>query len=202
MLFNLLFYGLAFSSLLSAFLVVSARQTIHSVLALILVFLSISGIFVIIDMTFLGFLLIVLYVGAVAVFFLFAILMFGNKPEKPSAWVAYEKFFLGITSCLFLVSLFGLHLHALAFDESLAFAAIPVFSIGLKKLGACFYTHYFLPFQLMGFVLFSAMLGGVRLALKKNNRSKKQMPFTQMQHKGSKKITLVSPPPRKGLKNV
>ena len=202
MLLNALFYGFAGIAVLSSLMVLCAKRTIHSVLALILVFLTIAGTFVLMNAAFLGLVLVILYVGAVAVFFLFAVLMFGNTPEKMMSMTPLTRWSLMLFGLLFASVLGLLQVNAGLLQGSVMGPTLAQYTLNIKDIGKLLYTTYFLPFQGVGCILLLSIIGGVKLALRHRLGAKKQIAFDQTHDLAREKVQLVSPPIQKGVKDV
>jgi NADH-quinone oxidoreductase subunit J len=170
----LAFYALAIVACVSALCVVSARNPVHSVLFLILVFFNAAGLFVLLGAEFLAMLLVVVYVGAVAVLFLFVVMMLDvDFVELKQGFLRYAP--LGGLVALILVG--QLVLVAGAWIEpKAAHAVIPAAAnvTNAQALGQVLYTKYLFLFQLAGLVLFVAMIGAVVLTLKHRPHVKRQ----------------------------
>ncbi len=161
-----LFYLFSFVLISSALVVVSARNMVHSVMFLILAFLNGAALFVLLGAEFLAMLLIVVYVGAIAVLFLFVVMMLNVD------FAAIEK---KINRHLPMLLMIGVVLFAeifliIKFSTIKAYEIKPLFKTPLdihntQALGNLLYTDFVLPFQLAGAVLFVAMIGAIVLTL-------------------------------------
>ncbi|MGB1229647.1 MAG: NADH-quinone oxidoreductase subunit J [Holosporaceae bacterium] len=202
MILNLLFYGFASLSVCSALCVIFAKRMIYNVLALVLVFISVAGTFMLMHAAFLGIVLVVLYVGAVAVFFLFAVMMFGNKIEEGMkssklflvvAWLLGGAFF---SVLLFLVTYVGFN------EKLLVSSAASEVALSAKAIGDVLYTTYFLPFQLLGLTLFVAIIGAISLTLKHQKDLKRQSTFEQNKTRPETRLQYMFVKLKQGLKDV
>ncbi|MEH0002537.1 MAG: NADH-quinone oxidoreductase subunit J [Holosporaceae bacterium] len=202
MILNLLFYGFASLSVFSALCVIFAKRMIYNVLALVLVFISVAGTFMLMHAAFLGIVLVVLYVGAVAVFFLFAVMMFGNKIEEGMkssklflvvAWLLGGAFF---SVLLFLVTYVGFN------EKLLVSSAASEVALSAKAIGDVLYTTYFLPFQLLGLTLFVAIIGAISLTLKHQKDLKRQSTFEQNKTRPETRLQYMFVKLTQGLKDV
>ena len=202
MILNLLFYGFASLSVLSALCVIFAKRMIYNVLALVLVFIAVAGTFMLMHAAFLGIVLVVLYVGAVAVFFLFAVMMFGNKIEEGmkssklflvAAWLLGGAFF---SVLLFLVTYVGFN------EKLLVSSAASEVALSAKAIGNVLYTTYFLPFQLLGLTLFVAIIGAISLTLKHQKDLKRQSTFEQNKTRPETRLQYMFVKLKQGLKDA
>ena len=171
MLSAVFFYLFAAITLLAGLMVVSARNPVHSVLFLILAFFNAAGLFVLLHAEFLAMLLVVVYVGAVAVLFLFVVMMLDiNFVELREGFQRYRPLGLLIAGVL-LVELFVTFFSLTGSD-----ATVPVMSDvhNTLALGRVIYTDYIYLFQLAGLILLVAMIGAITLTLRKRDGVKRQ----------------------------
>ena len=171
MLSAVFFYLFAAITLLAGLMVVSARNPVHSVLFLILAFFNAAGLFVLLHAEFLAMLLVVVYVGAVAVLFLFVVMLLDiNFVELREGFQRYRPLGLLIAGVL-LVELFVTFFSLTGSD-----ATMPVMSDvhNTLALGRVIYTDYIYLFQLAGLILLVAMIGAITLTLRKRDGVKRQ----------------------------
>jgi NADH-quinone oxidoreductase subunit J len=169
------FYLLAVVSTVAALLVVSARNPVHSVLFLILTFFSAAGLFVLLGAEFLAMLLVVVYVGAVAVLFLFVVMMLDvDFAQLRKGFAAYLPAGLLVAAVLLvemvLVSATVAERGAAAHAVVQAATTVP----NAEAIGRVLYTDYFYLFQAAGIVLLIAMIGAIVLTLKHRPHVKRQ----------------------------
>lgn len=159
----LTFYLFSFILTLSAGAVIMARHPVHSVLFLILAFFNAAGLFILLGAEFIAMLLVIVYVGAVAVLFLFVVMMldmsFADLRKGAMQYVGMG----GILGGVLMVELITLYAAG-----GFATRTAPIISgVGnvqnTQALGRVLYTDYILPFQLSGLVLFVAMIGAIVL---------------------------------------
>jgi NADH-quinone oxidoreductase subunit J len=161
------FYVLSITSVLSALAVVSGRNPVHSVLFLILSFFTAAGLFVLLGAEFLAMLLVVVYVGAVAVLFLFVVMMldvdFGSLREGFARYLP-----LGLIVAIVLVGEMIIVSQAVATRGAVATAhtAFPQGISNTEMIGRVLYTDYIYFFQAAGLVLLTAMIGAIVLTLR------------------------------------
>jgi len=170
------FYLFAGVTVASAFMVVTSRNPVHSVLFLILAFVNAAGLFLLLGAEFLAMLLIVVYVGAVAVLFLFVVMMLD---------VDFAEFRQGFQNYLPLGALIGLIfavelllvVGAWVIDPQIVrtpVAAIPATISNTEAIGRVLYTQYIYYFQTAGLVLLVAMIGAIVLTLRERPGVKRQ----------------------------
>jgi NADH-quinone oxidoreductase subunit J len=161
------FYVLGVTCVLSALAVVSGRNPVHSVLFLILSFFTAAGLFVLLGAEFLAMLLVVVYVGAVAVLFLFVVMMldvdFGSLREGFTRYLP-----LGLLVAAILVAEMIFVSSAVATRGAVAtgHAAFPKGLSNTEMIGQVLYTDYIYFFQAAGLVLLTAMIGAIVLTLR------------------------------------
>ena len=175
--YTLSFYLFSSVTVLSALMVISAKNPVHSVLFLILSFVNAAGLFVLLGAEFLAMILVVVYVGAVAVLFLFVVMMLDiNFIKLREGFLQYLPFgaLLGIVlivelGILFLTKNFS-SMNLVDYTEIPEISAVE----NTKLLGSVLYTKYFFLFQISGLILLVAMIGSITLTLRKRGKSKKQ----------------------------
>ncbi len=167
---GLAFYLFALVAVAAGIMVISARNPVHSVLFLILAFFSAAGLFVLMGAEFLAMILVVVYVGAVAVMFLFVVMMLDiNFAALREGFLRYLPIggLIGLVVLVELLIVLGGFTAAPQASASIAAAAPPAAEIGnTHALGRLLYTHYLYLFQAAGLVLLIAMVGAIVLTLR------------------------------------
>ena len=172
----LFFYLFAAVCVASAVMVVVSRNPVHSVLYLILAFVNASGLFVLMGAEFLAMILIVVYVGAVAVLFLFVIMMLDvDFSELREGFLEYLPVGLVIGGIFMfeLLLIVGAWVINPAVTKTIT-AAIPTNVSNTEALGLVLYTKYIFYFQIAGLVLLVAMIGAIVLTLRHKANVKRQ----------------------------
>ncbi|MEQ9435775.1 NADH-quinone oxidoreductase subunit J [Hyphomonas sp.] len=192
------FWILAAIVVLSAIMVIAARNPVHSVLFLILAFFTSAGLLVLIGAEFLAMLLVVVYVGAVAVLFLFVVMMLDvDFVELKQGFLSYLPFGLLVGAVflaeIVLASFAGLENHVGAFDAS------PGAETNAEAIGQVMYTQYMLLFQLAGIVLLVAMIGAIVLTLRHRPETKRQSIAKQTARRRSDAFELKDPSSGQGI---
>ena len=180
--YTISFYLFSFVAVLSALMVISSKNPVHSVLFLILSFVNAAGIFVLLGAEFLFLLLIVVYVGAVAVLFLFVVMMLDiNFIKLREGFLQYLPF--GALLGIVLIVELGILFLTKSFSQSslVEYSTMPIITEteNTKLLGSVLYTKYFFLFQLCGLILLVAMIGSITLTLRQRSKSKKQIIYNQ-----------------------
>ena len=199
----LFFYLFAGVCVASAVMVIVSRNPVHSVLFLILAFVNASGLFVLMGAEFLGMMLIVVYVGAVAVLFLFVIMMLDvDFVELREGFIAYLPIGIVIGG-IFMVELL-LVVFSWVINPGIAkqiTAAIPTNVSNTEALGLVLYTKYIHYFQIAGMVLLVAMIGAIVLTLRHKERVRRQSIADQVARTPAMSIEVVKVKPGQGLAN-
>ena len=197
----LFFYLFAGVCVASAAMVISSRNPVHSVLFLILAFVNASGLFMLMGAEFLAMILIVVYVGAVAVLFLFVIMMLDvDFTQLREGFIEY----LPVGVVIGVIFGFELVLVASAWvinptvTKSIT-AAIPTDVSNTQALGLVLYTRYIHYFQLAGMVLLVAMIGAIVLTLRHKPGVKRQVIMDQVLRTPATGMKLVNPKPGEGV---
>jgi NADH-quinone oxidoreductase subunit J len=175
---GLAFYMFAFMAIASGVMVISARNPVHSVLFLILAFFNAAGLFVLLGAEFIAFILVIVYVGAVAVLFLFVVMMLDiNFVEMRQGFLQYLPIG-GLIGTVLLVELVFIVVtwHAAPEAGSLLAAKTPALTEvhNTQALGRLLYTKYIYLFQGAGMVLLVAMIGAIVLTLRTRPGVKRQ----------------------------
>ena len=180
--YTLSFYLFSSVAVLSALMVISAKNPVHSVLFLILSFVNTSGLFVLLGAEFLAMILVVVYVGAVAVLFLFVVMMLDiNFIKLREGFLQYLPF--GALLGIVLIAELGILFLTKSFSQNnlIIYSKFPAIAEveNTKMLGSVLYTKYFFLFQISGLILLVAMIGSITLTLRYKNKSKKQIIYNQ-----------------------
>ena len=190
------FYLFAGVMLASSVMVVVSRNPVYSVLFLILAFFNAAGLFVLIGAEFLAMLLVVVYVGAVAVLFLFVVMMLDiNFAEMRAGFQKYLPLGLivgGILVIELVVAMYG---------DAFGGKTAPVVSeiANTTRLGGVLYTKYAFLFQLAGLILLVAMIGAIVLTLRHRTDVKRQDILAQIYRDPAKAMELKDVKPGEGL---
>lgn len=195
------FYLFAISVLVGGLFTVISRNPVHSVLWLILAFISSAGLFVLLGAEFLAMLLLIVYVGAVAVLFLFVVMMLDvDFAELKAEMAKYMP--LALLIGVILLMQFGLAFgswETSAGAEGARAAVTPEGVENTKALGLLLYDQYFLIFQMSGLILLVAMIGAIALTLRHRQDVKRQDVLAQMYRDPAKAMELRDVKPGQGL---
>ena len=200
------FYVFSFIAIISAIMVTVSKNTVHSVFFLILDFISISCLFIMIGAEFLGMIMLIVYVGAVAVLFLFVVMML-NVAQQKNQWLLSEDSSGHIP--------IGLIISVLIFFELIIVIGgwkyrPELFDTGnlnnisemtnTHSLGQILYTDFIHVFQISGMILLIAMIGAIVLTFRKREGVKTQSYINQISRERSEGVELLEVPSNKGVK--
>jgi NADH-quinone oxidoreductase subunit J len=190
----ILFYIFAAVAVASGVLVVSARNPVHSVLFLILAFFNAAGLFVLIGAEFLAMILVIVYVGAVAVLFLFVVMMLDiDFAELRSGFVRYLP--VGTLVGFILLAELVLVIGGWTVSPSIpapAAAGVPLSNT--RALGDILYTRYLFAFQVAGLILLVAMVGAIVLTLRHRVDVRRQSISAQLARTRAQSVDVVKVP--------
>jgi NADH-quinone oxidoreductase subunit J len=196
---TLFFYLFAGITCLAGLMVISSRNPVHSVLFLILAFFNSAGLFVLLGAEFLAMLLVVVYVGAVAVLFLFVVMMLDiNFAELRDGFQRYMPLGLGVGGILLAEILF-VFFNREEMPENLNLVSEVS---NTRALGRVLYTDYIYLFQVAGLILLVAMIGAITLTLRRRENVRKQSISTQNDRTREETIQVVKVPNRMGVRKL
>ena len=198
---NLLFYLFSFIMIASAFMVILSRNPVHSVLFLILCFFNSAGIFLILGAEFLAFILVIVYVGAVAVLFLFVVMMLDVEFKSISSTViSYLP--IGMTIGVIVLAELMLVLFTWKRDysvtDSLSITSDKQYS-NTEIIGLVLYTDNILFFQLAGLILLASMIGAIVLTVNHRPSAKRQDINKQVERDAESSIKNIDMKPGSGI---
>ena len=201
------FYVFSIIAIISAIMVTVSKNTVHSVFFLILDFISISCLFIMIGAEFLGMIMLIVYVGAVAVLFLFVVMML-NVAQQKNQWFNSES-----TSSAHIPV--GLIISTVIFFELIIVVggwkykpelSVPNTTLvsnetsNTHSLGQVLYTDYIHIFQISGMILLIAMIGAIVLTFRQREGVKTQSYLKQISRERSEGIEVLEVPSNKGVK--
>ena len=200
---DLAFYLYAILTVAAALMVTLARSPVHSVLWLILTFLSAAGLLVLLGAEFVAMLLVIVYVGAVAVLFLFVVMMLDvDFARMKSEMAKYMPIGLLVGVVILLQLGFGLGAWVTS-DGAMGLHQAPTPDItkveNTRALGMLLYDKYLYLFQLAGLILLTAMIGAIVLTLRHRKDVKRQNVMLQMWRDPAKALELIDVKPGQGL---
>tara|TARA_B110000438_G_scaffold266433_1_gene280511 strand:- start:638 stop:1270 length:633 start_codon:yes stop_codon:yes gene_type:complete len=203
---SILFYFFSFIAVFSATMVTISRNTVYSVFFLILVFVSISILFIMIGAEFLGMIMLIVYVGAVAVLFLFVVMMLNINEQvlKKSSRKGFINNIsvgsvVGLIIFLELLVVIGGWKYKNSFTP-LSSIKIDIQTTNTHELGRVLYTDYIHLFQISGMILLVAMIGAITLTFTKRDNIKKQSYFKQILRDRETSISMIDVENEKGVK--
>ena len=203
---SLFFYFFSAITVFSAVMVTISKNTVYSVFFLILVFISISILFIMIGAEFLGMIMLIVYVGAVAVLFLFVVMML-NVNEQSSRQPSRKGFFnnISVGSIVGIIIFLELLVVIGGWKYKGNFVPLSEQSVSLNltnthSIGNILYTDYIHLFQISGMILLVAMIGAITLTFSKKENVKRQNYFNQIQREKDSGVSLIDVESDKGIK--
>ena len=200
------FYLFSFIAIISAIMVTVARNTVHSVFFLILDFISISCLFIMIGAEFLGMIMLIVYVGAVAVLFLFVVMML-NVAQQKNQWFTSSKnsshIPVGLLVSLIIFFELIIVVGGWKYKPDLLNSSTIIISetiTNTHSLGNVLYTDYIHLFQLSGMILLVAMIGAIVLTFRERSGLKRQSYFKQISRERKEGVEVVDVENNKGVK--
>ena len=192
---SIFFYTFSIIAIVSAIMVTASKNTVHSVFFLILDFISISCLFIMIGAEFLGMIMLIVYVGAVAVLFLFVVMML-NVAQQKNQWFSAEASSKHIPIGLIISTLIFVELIIVVINNSLKLGKVS----NTHSLGQVLYTDYIHIFQISGMVLLVAMIGAIVLTFRKRVGVKTQSYIKQISRERSDGVRVLNVESNKGVK--
>jgi NADH-quinone oxidoreductase subunit J len=200
------FYLFAGACITAAFMVIAARNPVHSVLFLILAFVNAAGLFVLMGAEFLAMILVIVYVGAVAVLFLFVVMMLDvDFAQLRQGFLQYMPIgaFIGIVLLAELVLVLGAWTIGPDVQQAIATPAPPIARmLNTEALGHVLYTRYVYFFQAAGVVLLVAMIGAIVLTLHHKPNVRRQNVADQVARTKATAIEIVKVRSGQGLERT
>ncbi len=204
---SIFFYTFSLIAIISAIMVTVSKNTVHSVFFLILDFISISCLFIMIGAEFLGMIMLIVYVGAVAVLFLFVVMMLNVAQQKNQWFSARESskhlpVGLIISTIIFfeLIIVIGGWKYKPDLVSSMSLNVDSSIS-NTHAIGYVLYTDYIHIFQLSGMILLVAMIGAIVLTFRQRSGVKRQSYFSQISRERSEGVKLIEVPSNQGVKS-
>ena len=200
------FYTFSIIAVVSAIMVTASKNTVHSVFFLILDFISISCLFIMIGAEFLGMIMLIVYVGAVAVLFLFVVMML-NVAQQKNQWFASKDrskhipVGLIISTLIFfeiLIVIGGWKYKPEIFDINNSISQVSISNT--HSLGQILYTDYIHVFQISGMILLVAMVGAIVLTFRQRSGVKRQSYIKQISRERAEGVEVLEVQSNKGVK--
>lgn len=200
---TLMFYLFSAVVVLSGLMVISSKNPVHSVLFLILAFFNAAGLFVLLGAEYIAMTLVIVYVGAVAVLFLFVVMMLDiNFAELRQGFLRYLPMGFSMAALIFIELIFVFYAslqspmktapvrHAIATSDHVT---------NTHAIGNVLYTYYLYPFQMAGIILLIAMIGAIVLTLRSRPGVRKQKVSDQLSRKREDSVAIVKVESGKGI---
>ena len=201
------FYTFSFIAIVSAIMVTVSKNTVHSVFLLILDFISISCLFIMIGAEFLGMIMLIIYVGAVAVLFLFVVMML-NVAQQKNQWFSARESSKHIPVGLIISTIIFFELIIVIGGWKYKPDLVSSMSLNIDSgisnthaIGYVLYTDYIHIFQLSGMILLVAMIGAIVLTFRQRSGVKRQSYFSQISRERTDGVELIDVPSNQGVKS-
>ena len=201
------FYIFSIIAIVSAIMVTVSKNTVHSVFFLILDFISISCLFIMIGAEFLGMIMLIVYVGAVAVLFLFVVMMLNVAQQKNQWFSARESskhIPIGLIISVIIFFELIIVISGWKYKPDLVSAMSLNTDNGISNthdIGYVLYTDYIHVFQLSGMILLVAMIGAIVLTFRQRSGVKRQNYFSQISRERSDGVEMIDVESNKGVKS-
>mgnify|MGYP001314607275 FL=1 len=203
---SIFFYTFSLIAIISAIMVTVSKNTVHSVFFLILDFISISCLFIMIGAEFLGMIMLIVYVGAVAVLFLFVVMML-NVAQQKNQWFSARESSKHIPVGIIISVIIFFELIIVIGGWKYKPDLVTAMSLTIDKevtnthsIGYVLYTDYIHIFQLSGMILLVAMIGAIVLTFRQRAGVKRQSYFSQISRERSEAIEIIDVEKNKGIK--
>ncbi len=200
------FYIFSLIAIISSIMVTVSRNTVHSVFFLILDFISISCLFIMIGAEFIGMMMLIVYVGAVAVLFLFVVMML-NVANQKNEWfgsaINSSHIPMGLLVSVVIFMELLIVLGGWKFKPNVISSSSIIVNQNISNthsIGNILYTDYIHIFQLSGMILLVAMIGAIVLTFRKRSGIKRQSYFAQISREAKEGVDLVDVDFNKGVK--
>ncbi|MEG8099327.1 NADH-quinone oxidoreductase subunit J [Candidatus Liberibacter brunswickensis] len=195
---SLFFYFFSFVAIVSALLVVIARNPVHSVFSLIVVFVNSAGLFLLLGAEFIAMIIIIVYVGAVIVFFLFIIMMLDidfseSGPRRKRGFLG--SFFIGILAAEMIICASNF----LVFGAEDEVSRLVFTGNNVENIGKFLYTKCAYPLEISGFILLLSMIGVIMIMLHSRKGIKRQNVSNQLKSNPDSSIVMVKVKSGKGI---
>ena len=203
---TIFFYTFSLIAIISAIMVIVSKNTVHSVFFLILDFITISCLFIMIGAEFLGMIMLIVYVGAVAVLFLFVVMML-NVAQQKNQWFestsGYSHMPIGLIIGVVIFFELIIVIGGWKYKPDLSSAKLINFDQNITNthaIGNTLYTDYIHLFQLSGMILLVAMIGAIVLTFRKRSGIKRQSYISQISRERDQGVSLINVEKNKGVK--
>ena len=203
---SIFFYIFSIIAVFSAIMMTVSKNTVHSVFFLILDFITISCLFIMIGAEFIGMIMLIVYVGAVAVLFLFVVMML-NVSQQKNEWFTGEKnsnhipvgLLIGTVIFFELIIVAGGWKYKPELLKNFSSIGIDLNTTNTHEIGKILYTDYIHLFQLSGMILLVAMIGAIVLTFRQRGGIKRQSYFKQISRERKDAVELIDVENNKGV---
>jgi len=190
------FYGFSALAIFMACMVVASKNPVRAVLFLVFTFFAMGGLWMLMEAEFLSIVLVLVYVGAVMVLFLFVVMMLDIEAAQiKEPFIKYWP--LGVFLACVLLTLIVMSVGGDYFGAHLPRAPMPIDYSNVNAVGGLLYTQYLLPFEVAGVILFSAMIAAIGLSFRGKREAHRQDIAKQVQVRKASRLRIVKMPTQK-----
>lgn len=191
---QLVFYFFATLAIAASMMVVAAKNSVHAVLYLVFTFFCAAALWMLLESEFLSIVLVLVYVGAVMVLFLFVVMMLDIEIPNKAPFVKHWPFGILIAGCMLTLMVIMVGKSHFGLEIVPAPAAKPLDFSSIKTLGTQLFSNYLLPFEIAGVILLVAMVAAIGLAYRGPRDVKTQKPGDQAQVRKDQRLSVIKMP--------
>lgn len=196
---QLLFYIFSAMAIASSFWVILSKNPVRAVLSLVFAFVNMAAVWILLEAEFLGIILVLVYVGAVMVLFLFVVMMIDMEVPQEIGASLVKHWPLGLLAgAVFLLIMVMMIDQYFQLNVVFTPQPLPADYSHVRVLGNLLYTDYLLPFELAGVILLVAMIAAIGLTFRGSRSPKAQKPHQQIQVHKKDRLTILKMPSEKG----
>lgn len=196
---QLVFYAFSFLAIVGGLMVITSKNPVRAVLFLVFTFFCTAGIWMLLQAEFLSIILVLVYVGAVMVLFLFVVMMLDiEAPKLKSPFVKSWPLGLAVAAIMLYMMLHVIGKSHFGLEQYAQPAALSADYSQVKVLGNLLYSDYLLPFEIAGVILLVGMIAAIGLTFRGSRTSKSQQPGLQVQVRKADRLRIIKMAPEKG----
>lgn len=193
---QLVFYSFSFMAILSSLMMILSKNAVRSVLYLVFTFFCMAGVWMVMESEFLAIVLVLVYVGAVMVLFLFVVMMLDMEaPQIKESFVKHWPIGVIAASTTIALLIMSVNKQHFGLEEIAAPQALPSDYSHVKVLAQLLYSDFLLPFEVAGFILLVAMVAAIGIAFRGPRETKTQKPGQQIQVRKADRLRIVKMAP-------
>lgn len=195
---QLVFYSFSILAIVSSSMVVASKNSVRAVLFLVLTFFSMAVVWMLLESEFLAVALVLVYVGAVMVLFLFVVMMLDiEAPKLKNPFVRYWPLGLMVAGIMLILMAINVGKKHFGLNILQPLPKAADYS-NVQALGTLLYSDYLLPFEIAGVILLVAMIAAIGLTFRGSRNAKTQKPYQQLQARKENRLTIIKMQSEKG----